>query len=466
MLEKIVKTKNPFLWIVLHISLGAACTILKESFIFWFFTASVGSILMLVRGGNRKRVVNLLYFITYFSSFELLARMTKAYKYNLPWEFGKYLVFFGAVYAILFLGSRKGLLGVVLILLLLPSVFFSGVNYEITWHNVVFNAFGPACVALVVFAFQGVTVTKAEFRNMLRLIFYPALSVLAYVVIETPDLTSMEFELGANFSATAGFGSNQVSSILGLGLFLTFIFWINRWTLSGNRKLDLIVMLGFAFQGLLSFSRGGMIGALIGIVMVVFFITKIGSISSFKYKLPSIGKFVMPILICLIVVFQVADSITGGMLTLRYQGETEGTLEGDAELDLNKLTTGRSDIFLQDITIWRENFWFGSGVGVSQYIRSIKTRSDITVSHLELSRLLAEHGFLGLIWFMLLLMLIFRLIKFNTNPKYQGILLACFLIAVYTTFHSATRTHITPLLIGISLLKIIDIKEPEHYVGS
>lgn len=466
MLEKIVKTRNPFFWIVVHISLGAVCAILKVSFIFWFFLASLGSILMITQGGKRKRVVNLLYFVTYFSSFELLARMTKAYKYNLPWEFGKYLVFFGAVFAILFLGSRKGLLGILLILLLLPAVFFSGVDYEITWHNVVFNAFGPACVALVIFAFQDVMVTKAEFRSLLKLIFYPALSVLVYVVIETPDLTSMEFELGANFAATAGFGSNQVSTILGLGLFLTFLFWINRWTLSGSRQLDFIIMLGFAFQGLLSFSRGGMIGALIGITVVVFMITRIASVSSKKYKLPSIGKYVLPVLIVLVLVFQAADTLTGGLLTLRYQGETAGTLEGDAELDLNKLTTGRSNIFLQDMKIWSENFWFGSGVGVSQYIRSIKTRTDITVSHVELSRLLAEHGFLGLLWFVLLLFLIFRLIKFNTNPKYQGILLACFVIAVYTTFHSATRTHITPLLIAISLLKIMDIKEPEHFVGA
>ena len=256
MLEKIVKTRNPFFWIVVHISLGAVCAILKVSFIFWFFLASLGSILMITQGGKRKRVVNLLYFVTYFSSFELLARMTKAYKYNLPWEFGKYLVFFGAVFAILFLGSRKGLLGILLILLLLPAVFFSGVDYEITWHNVVFNAFGPACVALVIFAFQDVMVTKAEFRSLLKLIFYPALSVLVYVVIETPDLTSMEFELGANFAATAGFGSNQVSSFVKAILFfmsihlkslllscddilLRFFLYLTLY-LSGERRLGLV----------------------------------------------------------------------------------------------------------------------------------------------------------------------------------------------------------------------------------
>ena len=106
-----------------------------------------------------------------------------------------------------------------------------------------------------------------------------------------------------------------------------------------------------------------------------------------------------------------------------------------------------------------DHFVLGAGAGVSQWIRAERSVRKRISSHVEISRLLAEHGLLGLTWIMILILMGVKLIVFNANAKYQGILLAFFIIAVYTTFHAATRTYITPLLIGISLVKITDIKE-------
>jgi hypothetical protein len=36
--------------------------------------------------------------------------------------------------------------------------------------------------------------------------------------------------------------------------------------------------------------------------------------------------------------------------------------------------------------------------------------------------------------------------------KYQGLLFAFFVLGLYTSFHAATRTYVTPLLIGLSML--------------
>ncbi|WP_332910234.1 hypothetical protein [Algoriphagus boritolerans] len=62
---------------------------------------------------------------------------------------------------------------------------------------------------------------------------YPILSVLVYTIIKTPDLDSVEFSLGANFATAGGFGSNQVSTILGLGVF--FDGFLYSFELSGYR---------------------------------------------------------------------------------------------------------------------------------------------------------------------------------------------------------------------------------------
>jgi hypothetical protein len=69
-------------------------------------------------------------------------------------------------------------------------------------------------------------------------------------------------------------------------------------------------------------------------------------------------------------------------------------------------------------------------------------------------------------YFILLLFVGVKLYIRNTNPKYQSILLALFLIAVYTTFHAAMRTYVTPLLIGLSLIKIDGIMESDVLIKS
>lgn len=460
MLKRLIRTNNLPLWFLFHAVIGVLCSISNVFFILWLTIFALSSINMLNSGNLVNKKVNLLFFVSYLSSLELLGRMTKAYEYRLPWEFGKYMVLFGSLYAVVVLNSRKGFKGYLLFILLLPAMIFSG-EREIFWHDIVFNLLGPICIAFAIIAFTGLKMTKVQFRQLLRLLIYPAISLLSYVVVKTPDFDSIEFTLQANFDTTGGYGSNQVSTVLGLGLFLSFIFYVNKWDLTGYRILDLALMFGFAFQGLLSFSRGGVIGGLIGILAFVYLNSKQNQKTIIKYKLPKFKKYFLPIVIGLVLVFQVADTITGGVLSLRYSGENNSTLRGKSEVNINTFTTGRFELFLEDLEIWKENFIMGSGAGVSQWIRADKNNTARVVSHVELSRLLAEHGLFGLTWTIVILLLGKNLVKKNTNIKYQGVLLSFFVIAIYTTFHAATRMYVTPLLIGISLVDIIDISEPE-----
>jgi hypothetical protein len=211
-------------------------------------------------------------------------------------------------------------------------------------------------------------------------------------------------------------------------------------------------MFGFAFQGLLTFSRGGMVGGALGILVVFFFATTASKQQRKKLRLPSVGKYAIPAIILSIFAFFIVNRITGGNLLLRYQGETQGTLDGHREKTINVLTTNRYDIFMADLDVWRQYPVLGVGVGASRFLREKVTGA---AAHVELSRLLSEHGFLGLLYVILLCSYLVFIISHVRNPLFRSIQWALFIVAIYTTFHAAMRTFATPLLIGLSLVSVL-----------
>jgi O-antigen ligase len=313
---------------------------------------------------------------------------------------------------------------------------------------------GPAALALGVLLFSNVKVTKHDIKQILLFLFYPCVSALAYTLIKNPDLTSYKFELGANFDTAGGFGSNQVSTILGLGMFLCLVFWVNKWRIFRNKNIPIVLGLLFAFQAFLTFSRGGLIGGVIAILVLVYCLNSSGAKLKKRYNIRNTLKYIIPIAITLLFSFQVVDQITGGVLTLRYQGHTNATTKGYKEIDADTFTSGRFGMMEEDLMIWNDNFLFGVGLGSSRYLRETHT----AVSHIELSRLLAEHGMFGLLYFLIVVFVGIRTYFKNRrkNMKYQGVLVALFVLGLYTSFHAATRTFVTPLLIGLSML---DFKE-------
>jgi O-antigen ligase len=283
---------------------------------------------------------------------------------------------------------------------------------------------------------------------------YALIPALVFTIIKTPNYQEIEFSLGANFSTSGGFGSNQVSTAFGLGAFVFFLAWLFKWKFSGYVLSDLGFFFLFSFQGLLTFSRGGMLGGFLAVGIVLLF----NALSTTKKqggvvrKNKNIVFYGFLGVLLLLVIFRVADGLSDGMLSLRYQGETAGTLSGSKEKTLNTITTSRFDIFTGDLALWADNPLLGVGVGASRYLRS--TLNGIA-SHVEFSRLLAEHGLLGLLFFLILLSLFFSIRKRKEGSVTKSIQLAFFVLAIYTTFHAATRTFVTPLLIALSVIRVV-----------
>jgi hypothetical protein len=426
--------------------LGFSATLTPYAIIAWFYLVLITSAIQVLK--EKDSIFVLVSLIFYLISFELISRMARTSPF-IPYELGKYLLCAGLIFGLLRY-KTIGIMGWIMLISLIPG-FFIDVSGQVQQSDIIFNILGPINVALAIAFFNRKRLTSLQLGKILRLMIYPILGVLAYTFVKTPDFDEVEFVLGANVDLSGGFGSNQVSTLFGLGTLFIFILMVNKWEFSGYFILDALVLFALSFQGLLTFSRGGMLGAVLGIVVILFFLRSAPSFKRKKYQLPKVGKYVLPGLLIAALAFVVVDQITNGLLSLRYQGETMGTIQGSKEKSLYTITTGRLDIFLGDLNLWFENFIFGVGAGASRFLRETMTG---TVAHVEVSRLLAEHGLFGLIYFSVLCIAGLVLLKYNENPMIKGILFALYLVAVYTSFHAAMRTFVTPALIGLSLLMI------------
>ncbi|WP_218144163.1 O-antigen ligase family protein [Algoriphagus hitonicola] len=380
----------------------------------------------------------------------------------IPYELGKYIMFLLCVVGIVlnFNQISRGKIGLLLLILLLPS-FFIDQSGMVSFGDLRFNILGMINLALGIIFLSTIRVSLIRFVRWFKLLVYPCISVLAFTIIKNPDLRETEFDLGANFLTAGGFGSNQVATVLGIGAFIFSVSLILDFRITKNRALDILFLALFVIQGLLTFSRGGMIGAFLAVFVFLFYIQKLKAKDRVNLKIPNIKRFVLPVILFLTVFFFVANYITSGMLLLRYKGETKGTLSGQ-EKTLNKLTTNRSDMFLEDLDVWMEYPILGAGASASVYLRD---QFKGIAPHVELSRLLADHGMIGLLIF--LIILIFAIVRVNrAREKISKSIIASFLVlSLFTSFHSATRTFTTPLFFALGSVSIVSSqKKPKSRV--
>jgi O-antigen ligase len=450
MIDQIINSKRTFLWISFHILLGFLTSLSLISLVVWYYLVLISYILDLL--SSKSTVGNLLLGLTYLSALELISRMSKASPL-IPYEAGKYVMFIILIGGLL-MHKSKSFTGWLMLILILPACFYNYSQEAIGYQGVVLNVLNTINIALFIVLLSRATVQLETFEGAIRLLGYALIPALVFTIIKTPNYQEIEFSLGANFSTSGGFGSNQVSTAFGLGAFVFFLAWLLKWKFSGYVLSDLGFFFLFSFQGLLTFSRGGMMGGFLAIGIVLLFNAlstpkKQGGVVR-KNKNIVLYSFLGVLLVWGI--FRVADGLTDGVLSLRYQGETAGTLGGSKEKTLNSITSNRFDIFTGDLALWAENPLLGVGVGASRYLRS--TLNGV-ISHVEFSRLLVEHGLLGLLFFLILLSLFFSIRKRKEEPVTKSIQLAFFVLAIYTTFHAATRTFVTPLLIALSVIRVV-----------
>ena len=419
-----------------HIVLGLALNFVPQLFIahvYVFFFYYLSQLIASFQNETRFKHLFLVGFL-YFPLCEAVGRLHSLDPF-IPWELGKYMAIFFLLILVfsgkMVWGLRSGL-GVLLILTTL-------INGNTTWKLVFFNAVIAYGILLMTDFFKSIKINSKKTTIYLRYLFLPLITFLFSSIFKLGDFKPETIELGSNFILDE-IPSNQIATYMGLGFFLIILFVKMKVNLGITVWQEIILGLGLFLVGVISFSRGGIIVGLIGMVFLYF--SNLKEVLKFRF----INQFI--ILGAILAVLTIyLNKRTNGNLFLRYQGETKGTLVGSKEKNINTLTTNRYNIMMGDIYTFVNNPLLGVETG-----RSLEYREDTQnqKTHVEFSRLLAEHGLIGLlvtfIWFG-------DLFKIS-----GGLLKSLYVVGFLTTLHGATRTVLPLVLMLISMVKITESK--------
>ncbi|MGV6844755.1 MAG: O-antigen ligase family protein [Lutibacter sp.] len=423
---------------IIHLVIG----VLVLSPIFTLFYSSLivaFGILFIIRSKNKNNEAIL--WSAYLVGAEVLFRMAGGmFFYELP----KYSVLLFLIIGLI-VEQKKHHISItylVYILLLLIGIAFSNIPFnESIRKAIAFNLSGPILLGISAIYFYKRTL---DVKTLLAMLFYmvlPILSMLSLLYFKTPDLKSIAFGTESNFEASGGFGPNQVSTILGVGIFIFVVHFYFKRRIFYWLFIDVLFFMYLIFRGLITFSRGGVITALLAVLIFTFYYSK-----SSKYYIKNSIRNLGLIVLVGIALWVYASNITGGMLTNRYLNENKiGVTKKD-------VSAGRADIFKSELNEFIEHPFFGIGVGSGKFYREDKLKR-VVASHNEISRLLGEHGMLGLIALFLLIIVPLKIfVKESFMIKaFTG---AFFVFWFLTINHSAMRIAFPGFIYGLSLINI------------
>lgn len=401
---------------------------------------------------NRNRNNEAIIMSAYIVSIEVLLRMTGGGIFN---EFGKYTIIIYMFLGMIYSGfSKNSMLYWFFLLLLIPSIILSFISLSFETNirkAIAFNISGPVCLGISAIYCYKREITFDRLKGVITAFCLPLISVVIYLFLYTPSVKDVVTGTQSNFATSGGFGPNQVSTILGLGI---FVFFVQLLLNSKSKLLQLInasFVLIFAFRGIVTFSRGGIITAVVMIfllVIVLFFQAN----SNVK---PKIGLIIILSFLAGVGVWGYSSLQTSGLINKRYANQDAAGREKKSQL------TGRETLMESELKMFFENPILGVGVGRNKEIRAKET-GIIAASHNEITRMLAEHGSLGLID---LLILIFTPLFLFFNNR-QNILALSFLAFWGLTInHAAMRLAAPAFVYALSLL-LVQVKISEKAENS
>jgi len=372
---------------------------------------------------------------------EVFLRMTGG---NPLYEISKYGVIVFIFIGMYFSGFSKGAAPYwVFLLLLTPSVVLTTfvLNFESNIKNAIaFNISGPVCLGVVSIYTYRRNIPINQMNSILLSIGLPIVTCMAYLAFYTPRIQDVVTSTQSNFETSGGFGPNQVATIFGLGMFIFF----SRIILESRTKfmlaINIVIAINMSYRGIVTFSRGGMVTGFLMILLLLLFLYFRSNYTG-RVKL---NYIIVVILLSMSVTWIYTSYQTGGLIDKRYANQ-----DASGRIKKSKFT-GREDLALNEWDTFLNNPIFGVGVGKSAEVREAET-GDYTTSHNEITRMLSEHGTLGI--FALSILFFTPLFLYFENKF--NLYLLCFLAFWFLTInHSAMRTAAPAFVYSLSLLNI------------
>ncbi|GEP50417.1 ligase [Flavobacterium noncentrifugens] len=442
--------KNYLYLILGHIVLGAALFYFPLLAKVYGFAIIIFGVYYIFITENKKNEV--LYATAYMVGSEIILRMTNG---NPLYEFSKYGVILYILMGIYYSGiSKHGLSYWIFLLLLIPGVMIALSVIDRTGDlrkEISFAISGPLCLGICSLFTYTREVTFKQINTTLLCVALPIVSCTVFLILYSPTVRDVLTGTGSSSETSGGFGPNQVSTALGLAIFI----FVSRLLFNSKTKLtlavNLILVAVIGFRGLVTFSRGGILTSVFMIIILLYFTySKVGN--SAKNK---INYLILFLGMTLVAVWIYSQNQTDGLLNKRYSNQDAAGREKSSQF------TGREEIAAQEIDLFLENPIFGAGAGRSVQLRLEKHGGERVLSHSEITRMLSEHGALGIIGLMILLFTPIILKLDNSHNIY----LFCFVVFwLFTINHAAMRMALPAYIYSLSLLKVVMNEEPEPAV--
>lgn len=417
------------LWVVLGFAAHAPLAILVSRYpsvgaVHAYASLAVG-LAWAVAGRHPWRVA---YAAAYIVGAELLWRMTGA---PIFWEFAKYALsalFLAGTWR--FGSSRNSILAVSYFALLIPSalVTLAADSLPVAVNNLSFNLSGPLALTSSVLFFSRLRLSLTCFRRLLLIGAAPLIGVSTIVWRGVSQADTVAFGR-SNVTLSGGFAPNQVSSMLGWGVLLLALYLVSGRSGAFFGPSLLGVLLLFATQSALTFSRGGMYLAAISTAAASLFLLREGR---FRRRL-ALG-FGVVLAAAFFVIIPRMLSFTRGTIASRF-AETS--------------TTGRAEMVRADLDTWLSAPILGVGPGQGKANRARFFRFE--ASHTEFSRMLAEHGFFGLAAMGCLIALVGRAIRAPASSVSRALRMAMLTWGVLFMLIDGVRVAAPGLALGLAL---------------
>lgn len=426
------KALAPLIFVILHAPLGLALKLVPHlSTLHALISLAVVLMLVIRKYPLGWTVAGCAYLV----GSETLWRMTNA---GVFWEFSKYAVLLVAVTALFLRRLRiSTCLPVCYLALLVPGgliTMLSIGDLNDLRQALSFNLSGPAAYAGCGLFLFGRKQTFEDVQLGLTAMLAPIAGVaaLTWFGIASTDFT---FRTSSLVESSGGFGPNQVSAALALGMVTCFLLLTGERNISLWRWLLMSLIVWFGIQSALTFSRSGLYYAAASILA--------GTVFLVSDPRRFVSALVVGLgLVCLawFVVLPRLDTFTGGALSARFD---------------NKDLTGRGVLMENDLNLFMRHPVFGVGAGMGDESRAeARSESGELHSHTEFTRLLSEHGLLGVVALTLMLIISIKSVFFQTPgwPRAFSASLVAFALVFMTG--SGMRLAIPSFLLAYAGVRI------------
>jgi len=275
-------------------------------------------------------------------------------------------------------------------------------------------------------------------NTVLLCIGMPVVTSVVHLLFKCPIIDLPILATESNFILSGGYAPNQIATILGLGM---FVFATRIFLVPSSRKVLLLNVIIFAYiyyRSLLTFSRGGTVTGII--IILILFCSLLIHKNYYENLKAKIGLF----LLLLIAVFYLTSIHSKDQLWYRYTDKNPNGAQKSEDKN------GRQAIAIREVDLFEKNPLFGVGVGEGKQIRKTESGKIIN-SHSEITRMLAEHGILGML--SLLILMITPVIHFLKNK--QNIFIICFFVFwLLTINHSAMRVAAPAFIYALGLMNL------------